>query len=96
MAAVLCSLNLQQKTILCRCTHGWPGCEADELVLQVVKKQLVFLLLALAALLVAALLPLALAVARQAGAAAVRHEAPVPVADNNDYTCLGFPWIRVT
>lgn len=65
-------------------------------MLQVVKKQLVFLLLAFAALLAAALLPLALAVARHVAAAAARHEAPVPVADNNDYTCLGIPWVRVT
>lgn len=70
---------------------GWLGCEPHDLLLQVVRKQLVFLALAFWALSAAALLPIALVIARHAAAAAAAQQAPAPAADNNDYTCLGLP-----
>ncbi|CAL8462623.1 g2156 [Coccomyxa elongata] len=68
-----------------------PSQISDAVTHKVVRKQLVFLVLAFLALSAAALLPIALVIARHAAAAAAAKQAPAPVADNNDYTCLGLP-----
>lgn len=67
---------------------------SDRVMLQVVRKQVAFLLLAFLTLLATTLLPVALTLARHAAAAAASREAAAakPIVDNNDYTCLGLPW----
>lgn len=60
---------------------------------QVVMRQAVYLSAVFTALSAAALLPAALAIARQVMAAA--PEAVPAAVDENDYTCLGLPWLPI-